>query len=376
MVYLPFIEYNPNSAAVNRIMGYLKAFSEKGIRAHVVFFLRGDKAFRVKELYPGIEFSYMWERWYVDLPRINKLFSLRLYIHQFIKRLSPGDTVYVYGFPDMVLALLRRKDIRVFHETTEHPNASFCAYFPRTTLKKYLIACAQYDGIIVISDALKKFFIENGLHPDKVHIVNMIVDTTRFEGLHKIPMENHIAYCGTASNTKDGVDQLIKAFALVLRKHSNYKLYIIGSTPSKKQTFDNFELVKELGIENSVVFTGEVPAADIPQMLKNASILALDRPDNLQAKYGFPTKLGEYLLSTNPVIVTRVGDIPLFLTDGESALLAEPNSPLSFSDRICWAIEHPEEAKAIGECGRLVAENHFDFRKETDKLVKIMDLWN
>ena len=66
-------------------------------------------------------------------------------------------------------------------------------------------------------------------------------------------------------------------------------------------------------MKDSIVFTGIVSAADIPQILKNAAVLALDRPDSLQAQCGFPTKLGEYLLTENPVIVTKVGDIPLFL---------------------------------------------------------------
>ena len=61
----------------------------------------------------------------------------------------------------------------------------------------------------------------------------------------------------------------------------------------------NLELIENLGVKNSVIFTGIVSAAEIPQILKNATVLALDRPDSLQAQCGFPTKLGEYLLTEN-----------------------------------------------------------------------------
>ena len=200
----------------------------------------------------------------------------------------------------------------------------------------------------------------------------MFVDTTRFQGLKKQPSEPYIAYCGTASNNKDGVDQLIKAFAIVVKKYPKYKLYIIGKTPSKQQRFDNFELVKDLGIENNVVFTGVVSSSEIPQMLMNATILALDRPNNLQAKYGFPTKLGEYLQTGNPVVITRVGDIPIFLKDGESALIAEPENPNSFSEKLCWAIEHPVEAREIGKKGKQVSDFHFNSIFETKKIISII----
>ena len=125
----------------------------------------------------------------------------------------------------------------------------------------------------------------------------------------------------------DGVDELIKSFAIVNKTHPEVKLYIIGKTPDKNDASGNLKLIENLGVKDSIVFTGIVSAADIPQILKNAAVLALDRPDSLQAQCGFPTKLGEYLLTENPVIVTKVGDIPLFLKDGETALLVEERNP-------------------------------------------------
>ena len=108
-------------------------------------------------------------------------------------------------------------------------------------------------------------------------------------------------------------------------------------------------------------------------MLKNATILALDRPNNLQAKYGFPTKLGEYLQTGNPVVITRVGDIPIFFKDGESALIAEPENPESFAEKLCWAIEHPVEAREIGIKGKHVADIHFNSLLETKKIINVIN---
>lgn len=201
----------------------------------------------------------------------------------------------------------------------------------------------------------------------------MIVDSQRFEGLRKeIISEKYIAYCGTVSNSKDGVDDLIRAFSLVHSQIPDIKLYIIGSVPSNREKSSNMELVNELGLNDFVVFTGVVPASEMPQMLKNATVVALARPDNLQAKNGFPGKLGEYLLSETPTVVTKVGDMPLFLTDGIDALLSEPSNPQDFASKVIWAIENPGKAAEIGKRGAQLAQKKFNYLTETRKLLEVI----
>ena len=173
-------------------------------------------------------------------------------------------------------------------------------------------------------------------------------------------------------NNKDGVDELIKSFAIVHKVLPEVKLYIIGKTPDKDDASGNLNLINNLGIKKSVVFTGIVSAAEMPQILKNAAVLALDRPDSLQAQCGFPTKLGEYLLTENPVVVTKVGDIPLFLKDGETALIAEERDPQDFSSKLIWALQNPEEASKIGKAGALVAMREFNYLNETKKIIDVI----
>ena len=371
MLYLVSDSYSPNTAPCNRIMAYAKALSELNMKTTMVFFYP-DKVFsKFEGSLNNIDFVYYWDNHYLSIPRLKILF-IRSYIKQFVKSLQPGDKVFVYGTPDVVVELSRKESIDVFSEITEHPGVSFNNFVNKTTIKDYLEACRRISGVVVISQGLKNFFIENGVSPEKVHVVNMIVDTSRFEKLEKQPSDKYVAYCGTVLNNKDGVDNLIRAFAITASRHSDYKLYIIGNTPSKHQRFGNLALVQSLGIEDSVVFTGTVSRDEIPQLLKNAEILALDRPDNVQAQYGFPTKLGEYLLTGNPVVVTKVGDIPLFLKDGENSLIAAPSDANDFADKLCWAIENPDMAKRIGEKGKKLAELKFNYLLETKKLVSIV----
>lgn len=355
-------------------MGWARGLSECGVDTEFVFFSPTDHFDKVSEVYPHIKFTYMWDRFYIRNPYL-KFISLFLYITFFVLKLKRGDYVYVYASPDILKWVLKRKHIHVYDEITEHPDVSLCGNrFSKPSTQKFIKDCQKLDGLFVISDNLKIYFSSKGIEESKIHVLNMTVDATRFDGLTKHKSERYIAYCGNASNNKDGVDQLIKAFAITSQSHPDVKLYIIGPKPNHSNDFPNLALTKELGVENKVVFTGIVNSKDVPQLLKNAEICALDRPDNIQAKYGFPTKLGEYLLTENPVVITNVGNISQFLHDGVSALIANPNEPESFAAQMNWALDNPDKAKHIGAEGANIARRDFNCVYEAEKIVKVLNL--
>ena len=243
------------------------------------------------------------------------------YLIKFNHKLKRGDKVFIYGCND-ILKYVKKRGIDLYLEITESPEVFLSGsrlYQP--TLEGHLQLCHRLKSLIVISNQLKTFYASHGVPQDKISVVNMIVDTERFDNIRKEDSgEVYVAYCGTVSNNKDGVDILLESFGKVVEKNSQLKLYIIGDTTSKDTINDNMEIIRKMGIEDKVVFTGKVQAEKMPQLLKNARVLALARPNNLQAQYGFPTKLGEYLLTGNVVVITSVGDIPLYLKDEENAL--------------------------------------------------------
>ena len=106
-------------------------------------------------------------------------------------------------------------------------------------------------------------------------------------------------------------------------------------------------------------------------MLVNAEALVLARPDNIQAQYGFPTKLGEYLLTGNPVVVTSVGEIPLFLKDDVNAYLAKPGDVKEIAYKIYESLTSGK-ARLIGEAGKQTALESFNSDVEADKILKFI----
>jgi len=358
----------PNSAVINRMMGHLRAFTEAGVEVEAAFIAPNASGDRVRDAFPGVTFRYCWGESKVRNRYVRALLSY-WWAWKYIKTIPIGSNVLLLGMDSYLCLFLRRKDLNLYYETTEHPALAR----NERQLAKYVAQCRRLKHIFVISRPLRQFFLDSGIPKDRVSIINMTVDPRRFEGVGKQPgKEKYIAYCGTVTNNKDGVDDLLRAFAITHKTHPNVKLYIIGATPDKEDRAGNMRLIEEQGIKDAVVFTGVVAAADMPQLLKNATVMALDRPDSLQAQNGFPTKLGEYLLTGNPVVVTKVGDIPHFLKNGVTALLSDDRNAEAFSKKLNWALEHTDEAKVIGERGKDVAMRQFDCMKEGRKIINLI----
>lgn len=372
-LYIIRNEYEPNSAPHNRLVGFLNAFEKSGIETELVFPFPNYERSKPDLHYNHIKVSYLYEKCKLFHNRIIAKLCAPWIFRKFIKQLKEDDVVLVLNVGILLNMLKKYSKVKVYHETTESPD--IVPWRLKRLKRIYLEGSKKVDGLFVISTALKEYFINIGIPENKITIINMTVDCSRFEGITKQSVKpRYIAYCGTASNNKDGVNKLIEAFGIVAQKHKDVQLHIIGKAPSESDESNNLRLIDRLGIKDRVIFTGIVPASDMPQVLTNASVLALARPDNLQAKNGFPTKLGEYLLTGNPVVVTNVGDIPLFLNDGESALIAKAGDTQEFADKLCWALEHPHDAATIGDNGRKIALHHFNSTIEVQKIINVISL--
>ena len=371
MIYFLYRSFVPNTAISNRLIAYLRNVERLKIHITVVFFLPDERKSRIEDNFQHVEFKYYWERFYINQPSL-KYISFLWYLFKFNCRLKRGDKVFIYGCND-ILKFVWKKGIDLYLEITESPEVFLSGsrlYSP--TLEGHLNLCKRLNGLIVISNQLKDYYITQGIPQDHIHTVNMIVDPERFDKIdNRKNDEKYIAYCGNVSNNKDGVDILLKAFSIIAEKNKDVKLYIIGPIPSAGEN-NNMALIEDLGIKDQVVLTGMVSSNEMPRLLKNAIAVVLARPDNKQAQYGFPTKLGEYLLTGNPVIVTTVGDIPLYLKDGENALLAEPNNIEQFAEKMIWVLKNPEKCKMIGDKGREVALKDFNAAIETNKLLNVL----
>jgi glycosyltransferase involved in cell wall biosynthesis len=174
-----------------------------------------------------------------------------------------------------------------------------------------------------------------------------------------------VVYVGMLNERKDGVATLMTAFSHVAAEFPDVGLRLVGDSDDARVTnVPEFQqLAAGLGIADRVQFTGQVDRDAVPRHLRDASVLVLARPSSQQADAGFPTKLGEYLASGRPTVVTVTSDIAEYLADGESALLIPPDDTDAVTAALRRALSDPERAARIGAAGHRVAVERFDYRQ-------------
>jgi glycosyltransferase involved in cell wall biosynthesis len=226
-----------------------------------------------------------------------------------------------------------------------------------------------YDGMALITQTLIKYYQTFPNPQPKLLHLPMTVDLERFQGQKETLPEfqsPYIAFVGVMNDAKDGVSNLIKAFNNIKERFPLHKVFLVGAW--NYDTPVHLQLIKDFGLEERVFWMKEYSRDQIPNIICNADLLVLPRPDSKQAQGGFPTKLGEYLATGKPVCATRIGEIPNYLKDNESVFFAEPGSVESFAKAMESALGDYINAKRVGANGRKVAEEHFNKDVQASKL--------
>ena len=238
----------------------------------------------------------------------------------------------------------------------------------------FVDAVGKIDLFAVMTKTLMSYYKQMAKPSALFMHLPMTVDLSRFSNIQPTSDDNYIrpyiAFTGTMNNQKDGVDVLIKAFARIADKYPTLHLYLAGFW--HYDVPDQETLIAEFGLNSRIHYVGILDRDQIPSFISNATLLALSRPDSHQAQGGFPTKLGEYLATGNPVCVTKVGEIPDYLEDNESAFLAAPGDVDSFAEAIDKALRDETNAKRVGKNGRRIAEASFDVVKQSERLANFL----
>jgi glycosyltransferase involved in cell wall biosynthesis len=129
--------------------------------------------------------------------------------------------------------------------------------------------------------------------------------------------------------------------------------------------------IETFGLNDIISFLGSKNPDEIPAILSNSDLLVLARPNNSQAKAGFPTKLGEYLASRKPIVITKTGEIPKYLIDNRSAYLATADDINNFADKVIFAL-NDENAEMIGKNGYEVADKYFNYHLYGNEILDLI----
>jgi glycosyltransferase involved in cell wall biosynthesis len=373
------------NAATNRVYTFARGFSENGISTHVICF-QNEYVDNCNGITGGIKYYHPFNqtirsnffivrRWlkflkyfraFILVRKINreeKIIAINLYTYRFI--------THLFAF---VLAKFFKT--KILFDRCEHPLQFYHDnVFAQTSAKLKLVLEAKLsDGMFCISNYLIDFYKERGFDQCRLFLVPSTVDTERFNKQINSRLDySYILYCGSLTIIKDGVNILIESFKRISEKYPEINLVLIGKGDSIIDEIIIKDLAMKLNIEKRVIFLGQLPRTEIPAYLCNAKILALARPESIVADAGFPSKLTEYLATGNPVVVTKVGEIPQYLKDNETAFLTEPGSIDAFANKLDFVLSNYEFAIRVGQNGKELTSTIFNYNFQSKRMITFID---
>jgi glycosyltransferase involved in cell wall biosynthesis len=297
-------------------------------------------------------------------------------------RLAVQENADVYHFHDPELMipglLLKRRGKKVIWDVHEH--------YPNSILDKYYLAKPLRRFISKSFDLLERVV---------VRFFDYVIYTTPFVGqryqtmkVRSGPVENYpivklsetftrdpqerIIYLGGMSRIR-GLAEVVEAFALVAKKHPGWELCLVGLSRPASFEQELRDLAGRLGVAANVKFVAWVPYEEKERLSAQASmgiITYLPYPNNTSC---LPNKLFDYMLMGLPVVASN---FPLYRDVVEThhcGLTVDPARPQEIARAMAYLIDHPQEARQMGENGRRAVLEKYNWEKESRRLLQIYD---
>lgn len=217
---------------------------------------------------------------------------------------------------------------------------------------------AEGDAFVCEGPRMAEHLVSLGCPPDKVEVVKIGLDLSRFPFRPRQRTEPLILLQTGRFVEKKGIDVSIRAFAAAQPRLGPSELWLVGDGPRRGELE---ALAEELGVAGRVRFLGSVSHDEYRQTIARGHIgLQPSRTaSDGDTEGGAPTVLLEMQAAGMPVVGTRHADIPTVVADAD-ALVDEQDA-----DGLAEALVETAElsdAEWVARCerGRALIEREHD----------------
>jgi UDP-glucose:(heptosyl)LPS alpha-1,3-glucosyltransferase len=270
-------------------------------------------------------------------------------------RIFRADVATLHGVPHRFwIREVRRKGMSLYDRATAR-------------VEDHLIGDPRCRLLLPVSRLTEEIFShEYDIAPERVRVVHPGADPARYEGLDRTrcreeltdrfgitPEEKILLFVSMNFEVK-GLDALLKGLAVLARQPAQtpFRLLVAGKGNLRKYE----KLAEALGIGGRVIFTGVLPAADLPSLYTAADLYAmLSRFDT------FGMVILEAMAASLPVLVSdRVGAKDLVRDGINGFVIPVDAGPEEIAGKLAFLLQE-EVRKRMGRAARETArENTWD----------------
>jgi len=222
------------------------------------------------------------------------------------------------------------------------------------TTKLHKKTIQKTNQLIAITQQTKKLY--QTMHKP-ITVIPLGIDTNTFKPTTSPNNPTpEILYIGSLYPLK-GVDDLIKAFSIVVKQHPQAKLRIIGTGPQEKT-------LKHLtnALKLNAIFQNFVPHTHIAKYYQNCTIFCF--PSHGEP---FGKTIIEAMACSKPVVTTNVGGATEIIENNKTGILTPPAQPKALAEAIIHLLNNPKKTRSLGENARKTAEQNYSWEKIAQK---------
>jgi glycosyltransferase involved in cell wall biosynthesis len=237
--------------------------------------------------------------------------------------------------------------IHTFHGFSFHPYMSRRRRLLYLTLER--IVRSLTDEFVAVAPEVAREAVERGIAPPgaiRVAPSAVELDKIATEADPAIKAELSIAADAPLIGTVGRLDgqkaplDFIRMAALVAAAFPDARFAMVGEGPLLEQARSEAD---RLGVP--VIFTGF--RADAPRVAACFDVYVVS-----SLYEGLGRALTEALASGRPVVATAVNGVVDLVEPGSTGLLAPAADPEALAANVRWLLDHPDEARRMGEAGR------------------------
>ncbi len=226
------------------------------------------------------------------------------------------------------------------------------------------------DRVIVVSEELRKWFVEVGVPAEHIEFIPNGVDVASFRpaGPRAIPFSSDQFVVGFVGNLRawHGVDVMVEA-ARTFLKEADTHLLVVGDGPERK-------LISDLALEHphQVTHVEQAPHEQMPQFLRSMDVAIAPYAD-AETFYFSPLKLFEYMATGRAIVAARIGQVASIVKDGTTGLLFPPGDVAALLDAIQTLKTNPDLRLNLGCAAAADAHQKHGW---PDRATKVTELVN
>jgi len=227
-------------------------------------------------------------------------------------------------------------------------------------------------NLVVVVDSLEKIYAHPGTHVVKVrNFATLELEKERKNDYdHRIPA---VIFTGSQYIANGSLLFLEIAHRVHLLR-PNVKFYCTDRFGIYEDLqFKKYFLLKmvEYKLQNVVFFLPNVKPHLIMLHINQATIGLSPNLNLKKQKIALPTKIFEYMAGGIPIVASNLPYFGEFIDKNGAGLLADPDNPDQFAEKVIYLLDHKDEAKKMGENGLRVFWEKYCWEKEVEKLIQM-----